>query len=77
MDIQDNASTTPHGRLLIVRRLGIGWPVAAVAAELGMCPKTESMVRDRMRETARATCAIVSVANPAEHRRSRIAIAAD
>jgi hypothetical protein len=30
MDIQDNARTTRHGRMLMVQRLASGWTVAAV-----------------------------------------------
>ena len=47
MDSQENARTTPHGRMLIVGRLAAGWSVAAVAVALGTSPRTVRRWRDR------------------------------
>ena len=40
MDIHDNARTTPHSRAEMVRRVGAGQKVSAVAAGFGVCEKT-------------------------------------
>ena len=40
MDSHENARTTPHGRMLIVERLAAGQSVGAVAAAMGLTPKT-------------------------------------
>ena len=47
MDIHKNARTTPHGRMLIVRRLQAGQIAAQVARELGIDPRTVRKWRDR------------------------------
>lgn len=47
MDSHENARTTPHGRMLIVRRLAAGQSVAVVAAALGVTPKTVRKWRNR------------------------------
>lgn len=47
MDSHENARTTPHGRLLMVRRLAAGQSVAIVAAAIGVTPKTVRKWRDR------------------------------
>jgi leucine-zipper of insertion element IS481 len=47
MDIHDNARTTRHSRMLMVRRLAGGWTAAVVAAAQGVCPKTVRKWRDR------------------------------
>ena len=47
MDSHENARTTPHGRMLIVRRLSTGQSVSAVAAAMGVTPKTVRKWRDR------------------------------
>ena len=47
MDIYKNARTLPHGRMLIVERLAVGWSVAAVAAAAGVTAKTVRKWRDR------------------------------
>ena len=47
MDIHDNARTTRHSRMLMVRRLTSGWTVAAVATTQGVSPKTVRKWRDR------------------------------
>lgn len=47
MDSHENARTTPHGRLLMVRRLSAGQSVAIVAAAMGVPPKTVRKWRDR------------------------------
>ena len=47
MDIHQNARTTVHSRILIVRRLGCGWSVAATATALGVSAKTVRKWRDR------------------------------
>ena len=47
MDSHENARTTPHGRLLMVRRLSAGQSVAIVAAAMGVTPKTVRKWRDR------------------------------
>ena len=47
MDIHDNARTTRHSRMLIVRRLAGGWGVAAVAQAQGVTAKTVRKWRDR------------------------------
>lgn len=47
MDSHENARTTPHGRMLIVRRLSTGQSVSAVAAAMGVTPKTVRNWRDR------------------------------
>jgi transposase InsO family protein len=47
MDIHQNARTTRHGRLLMVRRLAEGWSVAAVAAAMGVDARTVRKWRDR------------------------------
>ena len=47
MDVQENARTTPHGRRVMVERLGQGWTVAAVAAAFGVDAKTVRKWRDR------------------------------
>jgi transposase InsO family protein len=47
MDSHENARTTPHGRMLIVRRLAEGQSVSAVAAALGLSAKTVRKWRDR------------------------------
>ena len=47
MDIHDNARTTRHSRMLMVRRLAGGWTVAAVARAHGVTPKTVRKWRDR------------------------------
>jgi hypothetical protein len=36
MDVHQNARTTRHGRLLMIRRLADGWSMAAVAAAFGV-----------------------------------------
>jgi transposase InsO family protein len=45
--MHQNARTTRHSRMLIVERLQSGWPVPAVAAALGVDPKTVRKWRDR------------------------------
>lgn len=40
MDLHDNARTTPHSRAEMVRRVGAGQSVGAVAAGFGVCEKT-------------------------------------
>lgn len=47
MDSHENARTTPHGRMLIVRRLAEGQSVGAVATALGVSTKTVRKWRDR------------------------------
>ncbi|WP_408906614.1 helix-turn-helix domain-containing protein, partial [Roseomonas sp. CAU 1739] len=47
MDSHKNARTTPHGRMLIVRRLSEGQSVAAVAAAVGVTAKTVRKWRAR------------------------------
>jgi transposase InsO family protein len=47
MDVHDNARTTRHSRMLMVRRLAGGWSVAAVAQAQGVTPKTVRKWRDR------------------------------
>lgn len=47
MDVHQNARTTPHSRMLIVERLNEGWTVPAVAAAMGVDPKTVRKWRDR------------------------------
>lgn len=47
MDAHQNARTTPHSRQLIVDRLAQGWTMSAVAAALGITPKTVRKWRDR------------------------------
>ncbi len=47
MDAHENARTTPHSRMLIVARLAMGRSVAAVAASLGVTPRTVRKWRDR------------------------------
>ena len=47
MDIHDNARTTRHSRMLMVRRLAGGWTVAAAARAHGVTPKTVRKWRDR------------------------------
>ena len=47
MDIHQNARTTVHSRILIVRRLDCGWSVAATATALGVTAKTVRKWRDR------------------------------
>jgi len=47
MDSHENARTTPHGRMLMVRRLSAGQSVAAVAAAMGVTAKTVRKWRDR------------------------------
>jgi transposase-like protein len=47
MDIHDNARTTRHSRMLMVRRITSGWTVAAVATTQGVSPKTVRKWRDR------------------------------
>ncbi|WP_162501569.1 helix-turn-helix domain-containing protein [Methylobacterium crusticola] len=47
MDTHENARTTPRSRQLIVTRLAEGWTVRAVAAALGIDPKTVRKWRDR------------------------------
>jgi transposase InsO family protein len=47
MDIHDNARTTRHSRMLMVRRLAGGWTVAAVGRAHGVTPKTVRKWRDR------------------------------
>jgi len=47
MDMHDNARTTRHSRMLMVRRLAGGWSVAAVARAQGISPRTVRKWRDR------------------------------
>ena len=47
MDVHENARTTRHSRMLMIERLRAGWPVAAVAAALGVTAKTVRKWRDR------------------------------
>lgn len=47
MDAHENARTTPRSRMLIVARLATGLSVAAVAASLGVTPRTVRKWRDR------------------------------
>jgi transposase InsO family protein len=47
MDVHHNARTTPHGRRLMIRRLALGWTVAAVAAACGVTVRTGRKWRDR------------------------------
>lgn len=47
MDAHENARTTPHGRMPVVARLATGQSVAAVAASLGVTPRTVRKWRDR------------------------------
>lgn len=47
MDVHQNARTTPHSRMLIVERLDEGWTVPAIAAAMGVDPKTVRKWRDR------------------------------
>ena len=47
MDIHENARTTRHSRLLMVRRLASGWSVAAVSAAQGVSRKTVRKWRER------------------------------
>lgn len=47
MDSHENARTTPHGRMLIVRRLSAGQSVLEVAAAMGVTPKTVRKWRAR------------------------------
>jgi transposase InsO family protein len=47
MDVHQNARTTPHGRLLMIRRLAEGWTVTAVAVAFGVDAKTVRKWRDR------------------------------
>ena len=47
MDVHQNARTTFHSRMLIVERLSEGWTVMAVAAAMGVDPKTVRKWRDR------------------------------
>jgi transposase InsO family protein len=45
--MHQNARTTRHRRMLMIERLQGGWPVPAVAAALGVDPKTVRKGRDR------------------------------
>ena len=54
MNVHDNARTTRHSRMLMVRRLANGWTVAAVARAHGVCPKTVRKWRDRYTEYGEA-----------------------
>ena len=54
MDSHENARTTPHGRMLIVRRLAEGQSVAAVAAALDLTPRTVRKWRARFRAEGEA-----------------------
>jgi transposase InsO family protein len=45
--MHQNARTTRHRRMLMIERLQGGWPVPAVAAALGVDPKTVRKWRDR------------------------------
>jgi transposase-like protein len=47
MDIDDNARTTRHSRILMVQRLASGWTVTAVAQAQGVSPRTVRKWRDR------------------------------
>ena len=47
MDSQADTRTTPHGRMLIVRRLAEGQWVIAVAVAMGVTAKTVRRWRDR------------------------------
>jgi transposase-like protein len=47
MDIHDNARSTRHSRMLMVRRLRSGWTVAAVARAQGVSSRTVRKWRDR------------------------------
>lgn len=47
MDSHENARTTPHGRMLIVQRLGEGQSVGAVATAMGLTTKDGCKWRDR------------------------------
>jgi len=47
MDAHENARTTPHSRMLIVRRLSSGWSVACVAEAMGLSARTIRKWRDR------------------------------
>jgi transposase-like protein len=47
MDIHKKARTTPLSRMLMVKRLAEGLPIAAVAAAQGVTPKTVRKWRDR------------------------------
>jgi hypothetical protein len=47
MDVHQNARTTPHSRMLMIRRLKSGWTAAAVAAAQGVSVRTVRKWRDR------------------------------
>lgn len=47
MDVHENARTTHHSRLLMIKRLQAGWSVGAVATALGITSKTVCKWRDR------------------------------
>ena len=69
MDVHENARTTPHGRLLMVRRLAEGWSVARVAAAAGVTPRTVRKWRDRCRRVRPASCWTAPRARTAARRR--------
>ena len=54
MDVHKNARTVPHSRMLMVARLAAGWSVPAVAATIGVTPKTVRKWRDRHRAEGQA-----------------------
>ncbi len=47
MDVHENARTTRHSRMLIIKRLNSGWSVSAVARAIGVTAKTLRKWRDR------------------------------
>jgi transposase InsO family protein len=47
MDIHHNAKTTPHSRMLMVKRLALGWSVPAVASAFGVDARTVRKWRAR------------------------------
>lgn len=67
MDADENARTTPHGRMPIVARLAAGWTVAAVAAAPGTSARTVRKCRDRFAAEGAPGCATA----PADHTTAR------
>lgn len=47
MNVNENARTTPHNRMLMIERLRAGWSLSAVAAAQGVSIRTVRKWRDR------------------------------
>jgi hypothetical protein len=56
MDVHNNARTTRHSGMLVVKRLTQGWTVAAVASAQDVTPKTVRKWRDRF--AAEGACGV-------------------